>query len=435
MKLLLELAATGALFAETFRFTVTRPAEVIVELEMASAGSNWAVPGREAALATLTIDGRDTQHVMLYAGEERYVYAAFLGAFAAGDHRLRIERNERYSARGSGLQVLAARFREIADADPYRLILAHAPILFARANTVGAFTDIPLISYCERLDEAGRPLLQYTMIFSNEDGGTSTRALMARWGRTTDIEYIYRAWLTPGGDVERATMQAADHTEVEFHGRRFGEHPILIPSTDNNMVSDRGSSPIQYRIPPVLADLTAHSREQVMDDYPITYRVMAQELEREGKLRPFGAVDGEKIGDPRNYVYLEARVANRQSAIAALIRLRGENVWRSSHLGRADYAIADERLATAGIKTRRFRTTVELPPGTRPEQIEDIGFECFVLPKRPEPLAGVCRLEAVSKMFLLDGQYRPASTLSTGGALPVDIPTGQIQAFHLDRHR
>jgi len=81
-------------------------------------------------------------------------------------------------------------------------------VLFARANTVAKPSDIPLIVYCERLSENGVGFLQYTVIFSNEDGGTSTRALMARWGRTTDVEYVYRAF--PG----RATIQAKDHKEV-----------------------------------------------------------------------------------------------------------------------------------------------------------------------------------------------------------------------------
>ena len=61
-----------------------------------------------------------------------------------------------------------------------------------------------------------------------------------------------------------------------------------------------------------------------MDEHPIAYRVMAQELKRENKLRPFGAVDGEKASDPRNYLYIEAKVSNRDSAIAVLVRLRGE---------------------------------------------------------------------------------------------------------------
>ena len=67
-------------------------------------------------------------------------------------------------------------------------------MLFARLNTVGRFSDIPLLLYCERLKDEGEDVLQYTVIFSNEDGGTSTRTLMARWGRTTDIEYVYRAF-------------------------------------------------------------------------------------------------------------------------------------------------------------------------------------------------------------------------------------------------
>ena len=72
-------------------------------------------------------------------------------------------------------------------------VFAYAPVLFARLNTVGQFSDIPLLLYCEHLRVDGEDTLQYTVIFSNEDGGTSTRALMARWGRTTDIEYVYRA--------------------------------------------------------------------------------------------------------------------------------------------------------------------------------------------------------------------------------------------------
>ena len=232
-----------------------------VVTEMASPGSSWSETGREAALAAISVDRSAAQHVMLYAGDQAYTYSAFLGELQAGEHELRLERNVRYSAPGSALKVLAVHFQEVAPEDPYWAALAHAPILYARANTIGRFDDIPLLLYCERLVEKGQAWLQYTMIFSNEDGGTSTRALMARWGRTTDVEYIYRAWLDQQGNVERATIQARDHKEVAFRGRREGPHPVLIPSTDNNMVSDQGSSPIRYQIPPVVMDLTAHSRE------------------------------------------------------------------------------------------------------------------------------------------------------------------------------
>jgi hypothetical protein len=167
-------------------------------------------------------------------------------------------------------------------------------------------------------------------------------------------------------------------------------------------------------------DLSAHSREQIMDEHPMAYRVMAQELQRENKLRPFGSVESEKASDPRNYLYLEAKVANRNSGIAALVRLHGDQRWRSSHLGRNDYAISRDGWV---------RTTVELPPGTTAAQIEEIGFECLVSDEeKPEPLSGACRLEQVSKAFLLDAEYKPGpSVWST--SVPVEIPSGQVHAF------
>ncbi|MCU1274439.1 MAG: hypothetical protein JWO48_1870 [Bryobacterales bacterium] len=420
LTLLLCLAAARPLAAETFRFSVRRRAEVVANLEMASPGSNWGETGREAALATISVDRSAPQHVMLYAGDQASTYSAFLGELAGGEHELRIERNARYSAPDSGLKVLAAHFQEVAPEDPYWPALAHAPILYARANTIGRFDDIPLLLYCERLVDNGQAWLQYTMIFSNEDGGTSTRALMARWGRTTDVEYIYRAWRGQQGNVERATIQARDHKEIAFRGRREGAHPVLIPSTDNNMVSDQGSSPIRYQIPPFVMDLTAHSREEIMDEHPIAYRVMAQELKRENKLRPFGTVDGEKVSDPRNYLYIEAKVSNRNSGMAALVRLRGEQRWFSSHLGRNDYAIS---------RNQWVRTTVELPPGSTGPQIEEIAFECLVTDEEKRaPVSGTCHVEQVSKVFMLNGEYRPQKSI---WRLPhaIDIPSGQIHTF------
>jgi CheY-like chemotaxis protein len=421
LMVLLCVASARSLSAETFRFSVKRRAEVVATLEMSSPGSSWAEPGREAAVATLTVDGHTPQHVMLYAGDQNFSYAAFLGELAPGEHELRVERDARYSAPASELKVLKASFAEVATGDRAWAALAHAPILYARANTIGHFDDIPLLSYCERLEEDGHPLLQYTVIFSNEDGGTSTRALMARWGRTTDVEYIYRAWLDAAEDVTRATIQAEDHKEVAFRGQREGSHPILIPSTDNNMVADQGTSPIRYQIPPYLMDLSAHSREQIMDEHPIAYRVMAQELKRENKLRAFGVVDGEKSSDPRNYLYVEAKAGNRDSAVAVLVRLHDEDRWLSSHLGRNDYAISRDGWV---------RTTVELPPGTKAEQMDEIGFECLVSNEdRPEPpLTGTCRVERVSKIFFLDQEYRPQPSV-WNLTTPVEIPAGQLHTF------
>ena len=412
--LLVCLASIGG--AATIPFRVTRATEVVAEIAMASPGADWSVSGREAALATLAVDGKTQQHVMLYAGAARQIYRVFLGALTAGDHSLFIERNARFSAPGAGLEVAGATFTEAPAGDA---TVANAPVLFARANTLGKFSDVPAALYCERLVENGKPLLQYTAIFSNEDGGTSTRALMARWGRTTDIEYIYRVWLDPAGRASRATIQAKDHKEVEYRGRREGAHPVLIPVTDNNMVAPDGSTPIRYQLAPVVVDLAGTSREAVMDAQPFTYRVMAQELAREGKLRPFGTVDGEKISDPRNYLYIEARVQNRDSRSAFLVRLKSERRWRVSHVGKIELAIERDGWV---------RSTVELPPATTPDRIAEFGFECLIKEKTP---TGACRIEEIGKLFFLDRDYRPsASFWSLKPA--ADVPAGEILTWSFE---
>jgi uroporphyrinogen-III synthase len=152
---------------------------------------------------------------------------------------------------------------------------------------------------------------------------------------------------------------------------------------------------------------------------------MAQELKRENKLRAFGVVDGEKASDPRSYLYIEAKVGNRDSAVAVLVRLRGEDRWLSSHMGRNDYAISRDGWV---------RTTIELPPGTKAEHMDEIGFECLVSNEdRPEPpLTGTCRVEQVSKMFFLDQDYRPGPSV-WNLTTPVEIPAGQFRTFSI-RH-
>ena len=62
--------------------------------------------------------------------------------------------------------------------------MAHAPALWLRSDTIGTATDLPLAMYAEDMRVDGTGVLRYTIIFSNEDGGTATPALLARWGRT-----------------------------------------------------------------------------------------------------------------------------------------------------------------------------------------------------------------------------------------------------------
>ncbi len=264
-------------------------------------------------------------------------------------------------------------------------IQAHAPILERRANAIGTESDIPLLMYAERLEGNS---VQYTVIFSNEDGGTSTRALMARWGRTTDIEYVYRVWLDREGRRARATIQTSDHKDVDFTGPFEGDHPILRVITDNNMVGPGCSCAPRTALAAEIVDLSHASREQVMDDHPEMYRIAAEELAREGKLR--------FIGDPRDYLYVEARIANSGKS-RTFLRARVKDEWYDSHDGESKWAIE---------RSDWIRTTIKLPHGAKPVELS---FGC---------LNGACRVEEVRKVFFLGEDYRPQPALKLKWSSP-----------------
>ncbi|MCL6506845.1 MAG: hypothetical protein K6T59_07450 [Bryobacteraceae bacterium] len=403
MRTIAGLACAVFVHGATFPVRLDRPAEVVAELRMRSPGSDFARPGREAAVAAISVGGKPVHHLTLFAGEDAYVYRVFLGELGAGEHTVRIERDPRWSAPGSGLEVESVAFRPLRPEDAEHRVVAYAPVLYARPDTPGRFSDVPLLVYCERLEEAGREVLEYTAVFSNEDGGTPAPALMARWGRTTDIEWVYRVYLGRGGKPERAVIQSKGHKEEEFSGVREGGHPVLYVITDNNMVGGSGKATLRYQLAPSLVELRDGSRERVMDAEPVLYRVAARELEREGKLRPFGVTGGERVGDPRSYLYVEIKLAAEDAALAARVRLKSESRWRASHLGRADYAIA---------RNGWVRTAVELPPRTEPGHIAELAFECLLAPRRVDgketwPEHGWCRIEKLGRIFLLDSNYRP----------------------------
>ncbi|MCC6369067.1 MAG: response regulator [Bryobacterales bacterium] len=414
---LLPLRAATA--GNEFPFQLDAPAEVVADLDLSAPDADWGRPGRESALALITVDGAGTQHLMVYGGGQRHHYQVFLGPLEPGAHTVKVERHPEYSARGIHLEVHNVTYRQYKPTDAGYAVIANAPVLFARRNTIGKFTDVPMILYCERLGDAS---LRYTMIFSNEDGGTSTRALMARWGRTTDIEYIYEVWPGKTGKPLKAQLQTNNHKDVEFRGKREGFHPLLGVVTDNNMVADDAASPIRYQLAPVIVDLTNASREKVMDEHPITYLISARELEREGKLRTFGTAEGTKISAPENYLFVEMRVLNKDARVAVLVRLQEDNFFRSSNRGVYDMGIE---------RSGWVRTAIELPPATQPAQIAQIAFQC--LPEAKSEGAGSCRVDAIGKMFFLNSRQIPDPSFYRPGMDrgPWVIPAGDLRVLSL----
>jgi hypothetical protein len=410
---LLLCACAGA--QSTTMFTVSSGGEAVAEIPASAPGAAWDKPDAEASVATLAIDGVYNQDVLLYMGAQPWIYRVFLGPVTAGQHRLTLTRNPQWSAAGAGFELRQVQVRTLPASDPEYTAVAHAPVLYARADTLGHFSDAPLLMYYERLPG---DVLQYSVIFTNEDGGTPSDALMARWGRGTDIEYVYRVTLDAAGNMRDEVFQANDHKEMRFRGKKVGTHPLILVATMNNVFADTGYSAVQYRMLPTRVDLTAATRESVMDQNPWTYRVMAQELAHEGKLREFGTEKPPAIGDPRQYLSLELNLEIHGSAGVAAWAKRKDNArWYSSHRGRLDFTVA---------RNGWIRTTVELPPGTQAADIEAIAVECLDVRDPRVPASGPapeCGVQP-GKAFLLGQDYMPGANL-VQSSLPVRLRPGE----------
>lgn len=419
---LLVLAA-GAAFAQEVRFTSSGRGEMTAAVELASPGGDWARRGSEAAIARLSVDGAVSQHVYAWSGAARRTYNVLLGRLPTGSHTLRIERDPA-SAAGVQLDTGAVKVEEILPEDARYALAANAPILYERETVRGLFSDIPLLMYATR-KEGG---IDYTVVFSNEDGGTSTRDLMARWGRTTDIEFIYRVVPGPGGKPARTLIQTRGHKEIPYAGSYRDLHPLLAPVTANNMVEPvpaTAAGGLTFRPMPVELPLEEGSRERSMDADPATYTVMAKELQREGKLRAWGQFEGENIGDPRSYLYIEFESGLEAAWMEAVVQPRGSKRWFRSSLG-----LVGDHIEVAGWR----RIAVELPPGTRERGLANLAFTCLSsrkLVKEEVPKNGRCTLIRLGRVFFLDDSYRPGESIrfippSRNGER---IGVGQMVAF------
>jgi hypothetical protein len=377
-------------------------AEVVMNVAASAPGASWEREGAEAPLCNVYVDGKLNQNIVIFQGEQSWTYKVFLGKFTPGQHELLVERDARWSAPGAGLHLEEVEFKQLAPGDREYVAVSHAPILQARADTIGRYSDLPLLMYYEELPAETGKVLQYTIIFTNEDAGTATDALMARWGRTTDIEYIYRVHLDDSGRVLREVFQAPEHKEQDFRGEKEGDHPLILNATLNNVFSDRGYTAVHYRMLPFREELGGASREKVMDENPWTYRLSAQEMQKEQKVREYGVEAGAKIGDARNYLYLEFSSQNNGCGLIAWAKRAGDPSWHNSHRGRLDFSIT---------RGGWVRTTIELPPGTNATEIEQVALECVDIrdPRNygnsPRPTA---TLQQNVRGFLLNRDYVPA---------------------------
>ena len=363
-------------------FPMAEAGDVVAVLTATCEACDWGVPGREAAVLGLSVDGRYEQDLPLVRGRGPAEYPVLLGPLAAGPHELEVALDP-LSAPAVGKVEVDVRLRPVLPNDAERIAIAHAPIVYQRGNAIGRFSDVPLLMYYEqRAEGAGRVRLDYTVIFSHEDGGTPADRLMATWGRLTDIELLYSVLLDAEGTIAEETYQGKDHVVTAFAGSREGRHPLLWVVTDNNMVADRGQTRRRHRPAPLRAELRDASREAVMDAHPWTYRVMAEEVRREGRVQEEPRLGSEKVAELRRYVFLEAcgEVHDAQLAFDVAAEVEGRTAWYASDAGQARYRVSrsgcfrgaaplPEEAAVRGVRIRAHtrpprRGEARLPPGT-----------------------------------------------------------------------
>ena len=388
------------------RFTLQAPGEAVAVVSASCERCDWGVAGREAVLVRVAVDGAYSQHLLLARGEAPAAYRIMLGPLAAGDHRLTLERDEARSAQGTGaVRIASVDVRAYSKGTPEHEWLSQAPFVHARPGTVERFSDLPILAWVEPAPWPSSGF-RYSVIFSHEDGGTPTDRLMATWGRTTDIEFLYGREQNQFG-ARREEIQSRQHEIIPFRGPRLGSHPLLWVSTDNNMVSDSGPpDAVRFGLAPELISIEHASREVVMDRNPWTYAVMAAELRREGRIDPAAKPGSAMIPDPRQFAYLEGCAEIDRATFALEVATAdpaGSPTWHSTDRGDPRFRIA---------RNGCFRAAVPLPGGVTPERITGVRLRVYT--RRPpdgQPAlpAGTGRvtLRRFNGLFMLDARYHP----------------------------
>ncbi len=386
-------------FLMPISFNVQNSREFLLHLRVSS-DTNWAIPESESAVLTIYIDSTysfQNQDIVLFKGDELFVYKVSLGIIDSGSHTIEVYFNGDKSPPGAqfvfldelSLVPIALKSR---DYDVFRF----SPVLYGRdlvSEDESVHTDVPLLMWHEVDTVESDKWIEYSMIWSNEDGGTNSISLMSRWGRTTDIEWIYKVKIDPGGNVLEEYFQGPGHSTSYFQGNRINDHPVLKTVTINNMVSDEGESDYKFFLSPEKSKQEIHSREILMDDDPWTYEIMALEMIAEGKYESPADPISPAVSDARNYLYLEfnTQMAGNGIRLTFAAKLKNDPFWYYS-----DHGLSSIGAVNAGGWRR---STIELWEGTTLDDLDSLQ----ILGSASGSFS--IAFEELSKVFLLDEDF------------------------------
>ncbi len=417
-------AAAGARLARgdtlAHDFALQASGEAWAALTLAAPGTSWA--RGEAAVASLEIDGGEPQQLILAGADEPVEYARLLGRLPAGPHRLVLRLDAALSAAASGvIECHGIQTHAVADDDGGAFVWRHAPVLHYRAldgPLDGVSTDTPLLLFHRPIETPEGRGVEYHIINSHEDGGTDLTGLLAGWGHTTDIEWVFRIVRDGRGRIVREEFQGPEHVVRPFRGARvLGGHAVLQVATRNGMVTDRATCPYRAALAPVVAQPAGEPREGVQYRFPWIHRVSALEVIRQERLEEEPRSLSDAPADPRAYVYVQfKRDANAAApAFEALARTRG--VWHGSAWRRPELAMRGEDAESAAIK---------LPPGAGEAEIEAIAIRALNAPPRGATVRFV-------RAFCLDDGYCPRASFAAPAVCILSARTPEAAVWERPR--
>jgi len=386
----------------------------------ASANTNWSIADSESATLVVAIDGdwdNYNQDIVLYAGNTNHEYHVSLGYLSEGEHS--IEFRFDYNKSTPGAELIHIQSVEIVDIESLNIdsdILLHSPILYGRdllSWDESTYTDIPIIMSYYVSQSGCSKTIEYHIIFSNEDSriGVGLADLMFSYGRTTDIEWLYRVSLDCDGTIIDENFQGASHTTTNFSGNKINRHPILKNATLNCNFTDTGISDYKFFLAPIAQESSSGTRETLMDENPWSYRIMGEELINEDRYEQIADPETVDLSDVRNYIYIEYLATGFIPGPASLdlvIKFQGNcNFYFHNH--QSDLFPSSINNLHHSVPNT-IRTSIELPSNFDVNNIEEVGF-ILNIPLDAAIMSHNVSIIDISKFFYLDSNY-----------LPIDIP-------------
>lgn len=383
-----------------FPIAVMGGGETCVILTMSSPDTSWDNRPHSGLILHGAIDGEFANDIVVFGGGQFLEYTMCAGPLSPGEHTLKLTRDPDLSpARQGSVVIYEIVAHTFLHQDFLFFLYEFSPFLYERAAEQS--TDVSLKLFANPVSEGGRTTIEYHVVLSNEDGGTGRNPaiLMSRYGRTTDIEWVYRVVVDEAtGDIISEQYQGSGHETRDFTGRKIGRHPVLRVATDNGNFEQDGETPVRVGLLPVRFSWgDGQPRDAIMDAFPWMHHIASQEMFAENKASRDYNRKSAQLGDMRDYVYIDyqAQNLNGEKTLSFEVQLKGGKHWYSTNPGKDVPFLGDDGLlAFSGW----MRTNIKLPPGVKPGDIESLRILG----------SGNVSYEIMAvKVFVLDDLYMP----------------------------